>query len=180
MEVWKTVPGTDGYLQISTEGRAKSLLRGEGYILKPVPDQKGYLRLSIVISRKRHTYKIHRLVAQAFIDNPENLPQVNHKDGDKKNNHVSNLEWVTNKENAMHAIKSGLWKTVTEGSKRENERRKKPISATKDGQTLTFNSVSEAERYFNSRHISDVLKGKRRHVKGWSFSYRGEVMNCQY
>lgn len=172
MEEWRTVPGTDGYLEVSNEGRVRSLLRGKPNILKATEDTNGYLRLRMTIHRKRYSFKVHRLVAQAFIDNPNNLPQVNHIDGNKKNNRVGNLEWVTNQQNAVHALKNGLWNSVIRGSIKENEKRKKAIVCRKDDQELHFGSISEAERYFDSRHITDVLKGKRQHVKGWTFEYQ--------
>lgn len=71
-------------------------------------DSRGYVVVSIYSKEKLYSKKIHRLVAEAFIPNPENKPQVNHIDGDKKNNHVSNLEWVTCVENIHHAINTGL------------------------------------------------------------------------
>lgn len=171
MEEWKTVPGTEGMLEVSSKGRVRSLLRGKPYILKTQKDKKGYHRLRMTINREKHSFKIHRLVASTFIDNPDNLPQVNHKDGNKDNNTVSNLEWVTNKENANHAMQSGLWDSVLKGSKAENKRRMKRIVATKDGMCIEFDSIGEAERYFGSRHIVDVLKGRRETCKGYHFQY---------
>ena len=175
MEIWKPIVGTKGFIEVSNEGRVRSLLSGIPKILKTQVDSKGYHRIRVTIEQIKMTYKVHREVAKAFIDNPTNLPQVNHKDGNKDNNNVSNLEWVTNQENAHHAIKNGLWDSVVEGAKRVNESRKKAIIAYRvDGEvpcTKWFDSISEAEREFGSRHICDVLKGKRSHVKGWSFQY---------
>lgn len=173
MEKWKVVEGTDGALEVSSLGRVKSNLR-DGRILKTQKDSKGYHRLRITINRKKMSFKVHRIVAQAFIANPDNKPQVNHIDGNKDNNAVSNLEWATNKENAHHARESGLWDSVIEGSKRENESRKRPITATnyETGETLVFDSISQAEKALGSRHITDVLKGKRRQAKGYVFAYR--------
>jgi hypothetical protein len=182
MEEWRAIVGTKGFIEVSNEGRVRSLLRGTPMVLKTQVDNNGYHRIRVTIERVKMSYKVHREVAKAFIDNPGNLPQVNHKDGDKNNNSVSNLEWVTNKENAHHAIQNGLWDTVIEGARRENESRKKPIIAYRiEGFPCTryYGSINEAERAIGSRHICDVLKGKRSHVKGWSFQYAEEVMPCQ-
>lgn len=184
MEIWKEIAGAKGFIEVSNEGRVRSLLRGTPRILKTQVDNKGYHRIRVTIEQIKMSYRVHREVAKAFIDNPSNLPQVNHIDGNKDNNRVSNLEWVTNKENADHAIKNGLWDSVFEGSKRENESRKKPIIAYRINEdeypcTRYYGSIAEAERDINSRHICDVLKGKRSHAKGWAFQYAEGVMPCQ-
>lgn len=75
-----------------------------GRILKPQPNNKGYLRVQLCGKR----YFVHRLVAEKYLPNPNNLEQVNHKDGNKTNNNVENLEWVSNETNHIHAVKSGL------------------------------------------------------------------------
>lgn len=177
MEKWKVVEGTNEMLEVSNMGRLKSNLR-DGRILKPTADKKGYLRLRMTINKKRFSFKVHRLVAINFIDNPLNKPQVNHIDGDKTNNKVENLEWVSNLENAHHAINNGLWDAVYRSSLTENERRKKAVIATdiKTGEVLEFDSVSEAERTVGTRHVVDVIKGKRKQAKGYAFTYREGVM----
>ena len=174
METCKPIKGTKGFIEVSNEGRVRSLLRGTPRVLKLQTDNCGYYRIRVTIEKEKMSYKVHREVAKAFIDNPNNLPQVNHKDGNKTNNCVFNLEWVTNKENAHHAIKNGLWDSVLEGARKENESRKKPIIAYRmDGDLCTryYESISEAERDIGSRHICDVLKGKRQQANGWAFQY---------
>ena len=103
--IWKPViiNGKDSGYKISNTG---ILLNKKSHQVCPTTNHKGYCQISIVYDKnKRITTSIHRLVAQAFIPNPENKPQVNHKDGNKLNNKLSNLEWVTNKENYNHWYK---------------------------------------------------------------------------
>ncbi len=173
MEVWKSIEGFDGAFEVSNKGRICSNLRTKGHKLKPTADNKGYLRVRVTYKRVKYTLKVHREVAKAFIDNKKNLPQVNHIDGNKKNNHVENLEWVTNKENANHALNTGLWDSVIAGAKRHNNQIKKPVLAInlQTGEKRLFPSVSEAERQLGTRHVVDVIKGKRNSAKGFCFSY---------
>lgn len=98
-ETWKNVRGYEGLYQISDLGRVKSLKK----ILKPSNSE--YKRVNLYKNGKIKTYYIHRLVAEAFIPNPENKPQINHKDENKYNNNVNNLEWCTHKENMNHGTK---------------------------------------------------------------------------
>lgn len=101
LEIFKDIDGFDKY-QITSWGRVYQ--KESGIFLKPEVHDKGYLRVDLFDSdgNRRHM-KIHRLVAQAFIPNPEEKPQVNHIDGNNQNNSVTNLEWVTNEENAQKA-----------------------------------------------------------------------------
>lgn len=176
MEEWKVIEGTYGLLEVSSEGRIKSNMR-DGRILKQQSDKKGYCRVRVTVKREQKSFKVHRLVASAFVPNPKGLPQVNHIDGNKQNNRADNLEWVSNMQNARHALESGLWENVLSASCRTNEARKTPIVSVdcKTGETKRFESVSAAERFYGSRHISDVLKGKRSKAAGHRF-YREEVM----
>lgn len=111
-EIWKDIPEFEGLYQISNLGRIMSFPRKGGFknktILKNGKSKKNYAQISLSENGKKTCKKIHRLVAQAFIPNPENKPEINHKDGVKANNHVDNLEWCTNQENIDHAIKNGL------------------------------------------------------------------------
>ena len=117
-ERWKDVVGYEGLYQVSNLGRVKSLDRTllgknsieykvRGKIRKISCIGKGYQKIQLSKEGNSKNFLIHRLVAQAFIPNPENLPIVNHIDGNTHNNHVSNLEWVTQSENINHAIKIG-------------------------------------------------------------------------
>ena len=117
-EVWKDVEGYEGLYQVSTCGNVKSLPKvrrnGTGtYIqkerlLKPSNTSTGYKKVELCKDGKRKGFKVHRLVAIAFIPNPDNKPEVNHIDGNKINNNIDNLEWVTSSENSIHAYETGL------------------------------------------------------------------------
>jgi hypothetical protein len=119
-EIWKDVAGFEGRYQISNIGRFKSVSRkiwnGHGYfiskekMLKGWLDSAGYKRINIYKNKIKHVYMLHRLVALNFIENIKEKPDINHKDGNKLNNHVNNLEWVTKSENTIHAWKTGLAK----------------------------------------------------------------------
>lgn len=115
-EIWKDIAGYEGKYQVSNRGRVRSLeyhnMRGIKRIgfLRPTVVGRGigYLRVALSRKHKLTSFMIHRLVALAFIENPHNLPQVNHKDGNKHNNNVDNLEWCTNSYNQLHAYANGL------------------------------------------------------------------------
>jgi hypothetical protein len=111
--IWKDVVGFENYFKISNHGDIYSYRSAR--VLKRVKDKSGYLTLPTKIGGregKDYCFKIHRLVAIAFIPNPKGKPCVNHKDGDKENNHISNLEWCTVKENTQHAFDTGLSKAL--------------------------------------------------------------------
>lgn len=105
-EIWRDIPQFENY-QISNFGRVYSKHKGDIKALEV--NKKGYQAIRPYKKNVRKTFRIHRLVAELFIDNPENKPQVNHIDGNKLNNHYSNLEWCTNRENAIHAAKNKLF-----------------------------------------------------------------------
>jgi hypothetical protein len=112
--MWKDIEGYEGYYQISDIGEVKSLPKEHRYglktekILKPKGDKDGYYRVSLCKNGKVKDFKIHRLVAINFIDNPINKPTVNHINGKRNDNRLENLEWATHSEQNYHLYKMGL------------------------------------------------------------------------
>ena len=107
-EQWKPVQGTDGYNEVSNFGHVRTNGKRPG-LLTLTQQPKGYLYAMIRLANgKQKNCRVHRLVAEHFIPNPDNLPCINHIDGDKHNNHVSNLEWCTYQANMQHAVRTGL------------------------------------------------------------------------
>lgn len=100
-EVWKPVPDYEGFYEVSNTGKVRSVYRYKK-VLKPMISNTGYERVDLFKNKNRKQLSVHRLVAMAFIDNPENKPFVNHKDESKTNNCVDNLEWVTHVENCQY------------------------------------------------------------------------------
>lgn len=154
-ELWKPISGFK-YYSVSSYGRVKRLphkIRNsctgfrmlDELIMKPYIDFDGYEIIGLMRnSGDAHTkgYRVHRLVASAFLPNPQNLPEVNHKDGNKRNNNVENLEWTTHAENVKHAKEFGL-----------REYKGLKICCCETGQV--FKSIAEAARYYNVS--SDVI-----------------------
>lgn len=103
MEIWKDIKGYEGLYQVSNLGHIKNR---HGRILKPEYSNKGYACVQLRKDNKCKKYRVHRLVAEGFISNPGNLPEVNHKDENKMNNSVENLEWCTHKQNMNHYMKN--------------------------------------------------------------------------
>lgn len=155
-EIWKDIKGYEGLYQVSNLGRVKSFKTNkrkyEYKYMSLVIDKKGYLTVSLCGNHKRKTYKVHRLVSQAFIPNQEGKTQVNHIDGNKQNNRVDNLEWCTNGENGIHAYKNGL---------RPNVRTVRCITTGEK-----YYSTREAGRLTNTDHsdISRCCKNKKKYA----------------
>ena len=175
-EIWRDIKDYEGYYQVSNRGIVKSLERMKrnngGYqkipekILKVYDNGKGYLRVQLCKDGKVKNCRINRLVAQAFLPNPNNLPEVNHIDQDKTNNCVENLEWCTTQYNV------------------EYSQAKAVIGINKiSGLILEFPSLMEAERQtgISNKHICDCLKGRCKSAGGyyWIYAESEEVANEQ-
>lgn len=136
MEEWKDIAGYELYYQISDIGQVKR--KDTGKILKN-NIRNGYEYVTLCMNGQRKKFYVHRLVAIAFIPNPKSYEQVNHKDGNKSNNKVDNLEWCTQKENLMHAFRTGLNTPTIENLIRFD---RKPVIRIEDGKW--FSGVTEA------------------------------------
>ena len=170
IEEWKDIKGYEGLYQVSNLGRVKSLKFGKERILKTGVDRYGYISVNLYKNNKRKLCKVHRLVAEAFIPNLENKPEVNHLDEDKTNNMVSNLEWCTRNENVNHGTRnkriSKKLKVISKGTKI------KAIDIA-NGEWNEYCSIRECARQLGlaGSSINMCLKGKRRHVGGYVFKY---------
>ena len=107
MEQWKPIEGTNGKYEVSNLGRVRTNGQRPG-LLTLTKQPSGYRYAMIEIDGKPCNRRVHRLVAQYFLPNPDNMKEVNHKDGNKDNNHVSNLEWCTRSHNVKHSFDTGL------------------------------------------------------------------------
>lgn len=211
MEVWKDVKGYEGLYQVSNLGRVKSLKRQRNANLMysktaTVPERilkygvsQGYLAVTLAKNKVNTKIRVHKLVAINFIPNPENKPYINHKDGNKHNNAVDNLEWATPKENTKHAIDYGLincmctfegHRHTEETKKRMRESRKwgsskyhRVISQyTKDGKFIKeWNGFVEIEKVlgYDRRNLQSCCKNKIPSAYGYIWRYADEQNNIQ-
>lgn len=170
MEEWRMTTRNPNYM-VSNTGRVRRIGSDEDHSVR---NKKGYLVTDLYIDGKRSTERVHILVAEAFIPNPDNKPEVNHDDGDKHNNNVSNLMWATKKENCEHAWRTGLAKPSYGmlGKPNPNGGRKgKPIRIIETGEVFATLKDCEEAIDGDNRHINDCLRGRQRSHRGYHFEY---------
>lgn len=177
MEQWRDIRDFEDCYQISDLGRIKSKERyvrvcNGGYrlvkskIIKPCRCTNGYYEASLSKNGKRTVRLLHRVVAEAFIDNPKNLPEVNHKDEDISNNCVTNLEWCTSKYNANYGKRNEKMM--------KNRETVAVLQYTNDGKFIKkWDSIAEAQKYTgaDTSAIIRVCKGKQKTSMGYLWQY---------
>jgi hypothetical protein len=192
MEIWKKILGLPDRFEVSNFGQVRTvdywyehklrngitnLVFRRGRTLRQYVNHAkgGYAQVTITFTenglKKVVSGKVHRLVAKAFIENPELLEEVNHKDSNKLNNHVSNLEWVSRSENICHNYASG---------QRKPHKKKRAIVATDGCSVLEFESMLAASKYgsFVLASIQKCLSGKAKHHKGYSWKFKDDLENA--
>lgn len=189
-EIWKPVNGFEGYYEVSNLGRVRRLDRydyGCGYprlykggILKLLCGSSGYYHIMLCKDGKRITKNIHRIVADAFIPNPDNLPQVNHKDEDKSNNRVDNLEWCSPRYNCSYGTKNRrcnntkiernlvdpetVGQTPEESKELYNEKHKEEIRQKEHNRYLTNkDKIKERSKKYYYEHREKILSRIRKY-----------------
>ena len=164
-EEWRPVVGYEGLYEVSSYGRVRSLDRyderncfREGRILKLYTSRVGYLRVQLSLNSKKKMYLVHRLVAEAFIPNPDNLPEVNHLDEDKTNNRVENLEFCDRKYN------------INFGTRKDKVRN----TAIKNGYWLNLND-EERKIYHNEYQKKYYLSKKKDYMKKYYLEHKKKI-----
>ena len=165
-EIWKNIEGYEGY-QISNLGRVKSLKFGKERILKPNKDKDKYLIVCLCKQGIKKMCKVHRLVASAFIENPNNFCELNHRDECKANNCVSNLEWCDRK----HNINYGTRNQRAAASRINHPKRSKQVMCVETG--IIYPSTIEAARQlgFSQGNISSCCNGRHKTCGGYTWQY---------
>lgn len=191
IEIWKDIEGYEGSYQVSNLGRVKSLermvfnpLHGQikikETILKFGHDGFNYCQVGLQTNGRKN-FKIHRLVAIAFIPNPENKREINHIDGNKDNNCIDNLEWVSSSENQIHAYKNNLRKpsrALLGRTGSECKTSKQICQFDLNGNFIQeFGSTREAERFIGMRNIYACATGKRKTLGGYKWKYKQQINN---
>lgn len=175
--VWKDIAGYDGLYQVSSSGKVKRLSGFQSKnerVLKEINNGNGYMGVSLCKGSKPVRVYIHRLVAQAFIPNPENKPQVNHIDGNRGNNELSNIEWVTSSENHHHKYDILKRNATNKGRFGILHWSSKKVGMYFDDKLIReFNGAMEASRELGCADstIRKVIYGQQKMHKGYTFKY---------
>ena len=182
MEEWRDIKGYEGKYMVSNKGNIKSLnyrRTGKEKIIKGVPDGHGYLQVKLYKDGKDKKGKIHRLVAQAFLENPNSLPEVNHKNEDKTDNRVENLEWCSRLYNNTYNGRAKKVGKKLRGRKQSEEhikKKSKPVFSIdkESGLIMWWQSATEASRQTGiaQGNISNCCTGKLKSARGhiWFFA----------
>ena len=171
VEVWKDINNYTGIYKISTLGRVKN---NKNKILSQCKQNAGYMLVHLYKNKKRRAYTVHRLVALAFLENLKEKPQVNHKDGNKLNNNVENLEWMTAIENNVHANNNNLIKRQR-GHKRYNAR--KIIMKNDNNIIKQFKCIKYACEYLDKPNASGDITRCCQHKRLQAYGYEWEYVN---
>ena len=168
-EIWKPIKDFEGYYEVSNIGRVRSLnykRTGKGKILKNIEDYKGYLEVVLTKNGKRKQFKVHRLVAEAFIPNPENKPCIDHINTIKSDNRVENLRWVTYKENSNNEKTLEKFKGENHHffGKHHTEETKKKISEAQKGENNHMYGKHHTEE--TKKKMSEAQKGEKGSMYG--------------
>lgn len=178
-EIWKTAVYKGGIYEnykVSNLGRIMSVnyrRTGKAKLMTPVDNGRGYLRVCFFKNEISKMFYIHRLVAETFIPNPDNLPQVNHIDEDKTNNCVENLEWVTAKENTNYGTRNERAGKTISKLQINGKLSKKVLQFSLTGEFIReWPSISECHRNgFYSSAVCRCCNGKLPHYKGFRWEY---------
>lgn len=165
-EIWRDIEGFGDCYQVSNRGIVKSLKFGKERIMKAKKD-KGYLRVGLRKDGKQKFYMVHRLVALAFLPNPENLPEINHIDEDKTNNRVENLEWCSAKYNTNYGSRT---KKATE-SNTNHQNMSKKVLCVETGKIYPSAHQVERDLGFLNGNISAACNGKYKQAYGFHWRY---------
>ena len=178
MEEFRKVNWLNDCYYVSNLGRVKSFRQNKnGRILKAGKDSKGYVQVLLCDkkSNNKKRFMVHRLVAEAFIPNPDNKPQVNHKDGHRSNNNLDNLEWVTQSENMRHSIDVLGKKPPALGKFGEKAPYHRPVLQYTKGNKFVrrWGSIIEAARFYNDKSASiwKCLNGMTKTSRGFIWKY---------
>lgn len=183
-ENWRDIAGYEGLYQVSSWGRVRSLDRmviaaygsmklQKGRLLKLGFDKDGYQQVNLWKNGKKKTHTVHRLVAQAFIPNPQNFKEVNHRDEDKTNNRVENLEWCTSVYNHNYGTRNERISKALKGKPNiASSKRVAQIDAKTNEVKKIWSSTQECQRNgFDSGHISACCRGERKTHKSFKWRY---------